>query len=122
MAIEPGVVTIEHRDGAVLVRLLGEHDLYTSDKVREALYQQIEAGDGLVVSLAEADFIDASVLRALCDADATLQEHGRRVVLHVSTAPPVQRVLELSGLPSLLPCFSSIDEALGHANTIGGRT
>ena len=75
-----------------------------------------------MVSLAEAKFIDSSVIHALFDADARLVGVGRRLVLHVGTAPPVKRVLELCGLPTALPFFASIDEAIEQARRIGGRT
>jgi anti-anti-sigma factor len=94
-----------------LIRLLGEHDMSTGADLGEALNQHIAAGDGVVVSLMEAEFIDSTVVRELYRGQNALGKQGRRLVLHVATASIVQRLLEISGLKAALPCTGSLDEA-----------
>ena len=81
----------------------------------EVIGEQVAAGDGVVVSLMDATFIDSSVVRELYRGDSALREEGRRLVLHVATASIVKRVLEISALSAALPCTGSLDEAIRMA-------
>jgi len=51
-------------------------------------------------------------VHALFATDGRMQEGDHRLVLHVATASIVERMLELSGLRTHVPCSSSLDEAL----------
>jgi anti-anti-sigma factor len=106
-----GTLEVRRQDGVALIRLVGEHDMATVVVVGEEIDEHLAAGDGVVVSLMEAEFIDSSVVRELYRSDKALRKQGRRLVLHVATASIVQRLLEISGLSAALPCTGSLDEA-----------
>ena len=91
----------------------------TVGHLREALDEQVAMGDGVVVSLADVEFIDSSVVRVLYRGDHALREQGRRLVLHVATPSIVKRLLELSGLSARLPCTNSLDAAVRLASGAG---
>jgi anti-anti-sigma factor len=95
-----------------VVRLLGEHDLATKAGLEDVLRHQIDAGRGIVVSLAETEFIDSTVLHVLFDAHAELSAQGRTLTLHVNTASIVRRVLEVIGICDLARCTTSLEEAV----------
>ena len=109
-----GTISIDHDGDVTVVRLLGEHDISTASDLRAELGAWIGPG-GLVVSLAETEFFDSSVIHALFDADARLKQRDRRLVLHVGTPPIVERVLELCGLRRQVHCTESLEEATALA-------
>jgi anti-anti-sigma factor len=94
-----------------LIRLFGEHDLATAVGLGEEIDERVAAGEGVVVSLMEAEFIDSSIVQELYRSDKALRKQGRRLVLHVATASIVERLLEISGLRAALPGTGSLDEA-----------
>jgi len=114
-----GTLRVQRQAGVALVRLFGEHDMATVGHLREALDEQVAMGDGVVVSLADVEFIDSSVVRVLYRGDHALREQGRRLVLHVATPSIVKRLLELSGLSARLPCTNSLDAAVRLASGAG---
>jgi anti-anti-sigma factor len=103
--------------GVTVLELHGEHDMSTDPRLRSALDDALGAGDGLVVDLTGAAFVDSSVIHALFDARAALEARGRRLVIQVGTPSVVMRALELTDLTA------SADIALDRAQavTLAGR-
>jgi anti-anti-sigma factor len=97
-------VRAERRGDVGVLRLLGEHDMGNVGLLRRAIAAHIEADEGVVVSLVDTQFIDATVVRTLFDGDQELRARGRRLSLHVATEDVVRRVLEITGLTDDLPC------------------
>jgi anti-anti-sigma regulatory factor len=87
----------------------------TVGSVEGAISTLVEAGEGVVVSLVETQFLDAAIVRALCEGDNQLQPQGRRLVVHVATENVVRRVLEVTGLTEALPTTASLQDALAGA-------
>jgi anti-anti-sigma factor len=114
-SVELGQVGVQRHGDVAVLRLLGEHDLSTVESVRRAIAGQVEAGEGVVVSLVETRFLDAAIVRALRDGDAELQPRDRRLVVHVATENVVRRVLEITGLTEALPTTGSLEDALVRA-------
>jgi len=112
---EKGTLEVRRQDCVALIRMVGEHDMATVADLGEVIGEQVAAGDGVVVSLMDATFIDSSVVRELYRGDSALREDGWRLVLHVATASIVKRVLEISALSAALPCTGSLDEAIRMA-------
>jgi anti-sigma B factor antagonist len=111
---EQPVLGIEQRDGAVVVRLGGELDLYNAARVREALVDVAKnAPERLVLDLSEVEFIDSTALGALVEARATLA--GRGVLLLAAPADETRRALAVSGLDRHLPVHDTVDGALAAA-------
>src|SRR5437773_6425385 len=67
------VLSIEREDGACVVRLAGELDLYNANDVRQALFDACaDRPERLVVDLGEVDFVDSTALGVLIEARTKL--------------------------------------------------
>jgi anti-anti-sigma factor len=95
----------------VVVRLVGELDLYNAEEVRGTL-ETVSAGrpGRIVVDLSEIAFIDSTGLGVLVEARSKLPE--RRTFLLASPQPETRRALEISGLARHMPIFESVEQAL----------
>ena len=110
---DPPVRGIEQHNGAVVVRLGGELDLYNADDVRTALTAAIAGGAArIVVDMADVDFVDSTALGVLVEARSKLGQDG---LLLAAPQPETRRTLEVSGLDRHLPVHDSVDGALASA-------
>jgi anti-sigma B factor antagonist len=87
------------RDGTVVhVRVTGEIDMVTVDRLEEGLLEAITTPcPTVIVDFAEVTFCDSSGLAALDRAYAAAVTHGGRLRL-VNLRPVIRRILELTGL------------------------
>jgi anti-sigma B factor antagonist len=108
---EPPVRSVESRNGAVVVRLAGELDLYNADDVRIALQQAVASDpQKIVVDMSDVEFVDSTALGVLIEARSKL---GRSDLLLASPQLETRRTLQVSGLDRHLPVHESVDDALG---------
>ena len=108
---EPAVRRVERRNGAVVVALAGELDLYTADEVRGALTDAIEGGaERVVVDLSGVKFIDSTALGVLVEARSRMP--NRRAFLLAAPGLETKRALEVSGLDKHFSVHESRDAAL----------
>jgi anti-sigma B factor antagonist len=111
---EAAVAGIDRRDGAVVVSLAGELDLYNAEEVRSALLEARSTEPGvLVVDLEEVNFIDSTALGVLIEAHSRMADRqGFRLA-----APGVEtrRALEVSGLDRHFLVHETVPEALEAA-------
>jgi anti-anti-sigma factor len=112
---ESAVTGIDRRDGAVVLSLAGELDLYNAEEVRAALLDAC-AGEPkvLVVDLAEVRFIDSTALGVLIEARSRMADrNGFRLA-----APGLEtrRALEVSGLDRHFLVHDTVAEALAAAS------
>jgi anti-sigma B factor antagonist len=105
------VTSVDRSDGAVVLSLAGELDLYNAEEVRAAL---LEACSGepkvLVVDLEEVRFIDSTALGVLIEARSRMSDRsGFRLA-----APGLEtrRALEVSGLDRHFVVHDTVAEAL----------
>ena len=106
----PPVRGVEQHDGAVVVRLAGELDLYNADDIRRAFADAIAGGAArIVVDMSEVDFVDSTALGVLIEARSQL---GQDRVLLAAPQLETRRTLEVSGLDRHLPVHDSVDGAL----------
>jgi len=91
------------RDRAV-VRLTGEHEAYSADKLARNLTALISEGVPVTVDLRQATFIDSTVVGVLMAAHRRATEAGLELVLLLGseTGWPVRRLLEVTGLDAEL--------------------
>ena len=107
---EHPVVGVEARDGAVIVRLAGELDLYNAEDVRTALAKAIETMPRrIVVDMAAVEFVDSTALGVLIEARSRL---GQDALLLAAPQLETRRTLQVSGLDRHLPVHESVDDAL----------
>jgi anti-sigma B factor antagonist len=102
---------IERLNGAVVIRLVGELDLYNAPEVRAALLELCtEQPERLVVDLGEVDFVDSTALGVLIEARTKLENRQRFLL----AAPQLEthRALTISGLDQHLTVHDTVDAAL----------
>jgi anti-sigma B factor antagonist len=107
---EDAVRAVNGIGSACVVRLQGELDLYTADRVRSALGDAAGSGpQRVVVDLAHVEFVDSTMLGVLVAARSALPEGAFRLA-----APQleVRRALMVSGLDRTLLVHETVDEAL----------
>ena len=109
----PGEFEVEFDAGRLAVmRLLGEHDVSTTQALAERLSELLDSGSPLIFDLSDADFVDSAVVHLIEDADEKARARG--VALAV-VAPPdaltVRRLLEITGLVERIPVFPTRADA-----------
>jgi len=111
---DSAVTGVERTDGAVVVSLAGELDLYNAEEVRSALLEACAGEPGaLVVDLAEVRFIDSTALGVLIEARSRLADRsGFRLAAPGLAA---RRALEVSGLDRHFLVHDTVSEALAAA-------
>jgi anti-sigma B factor antagonist len=109
---EPPVRAVERLDGAVVLRLGGELDLYNAEEVRTALAEAIDsAPQRIVVDMSEVEFVDSTALGVLIEARSKLGRDGLALAgLQLDT----RRTLQVSGLDRHLPVYESVEDALAR--------
>lgn len=86
---------------ATVVAIRGEADYANVDVVRNALAEVIADGPGdIVVDLAQTEFMDVAVLRAILRAREALEATGRHLTLQ-SPSRSAERLLGIFGLGHL---------------------
>ena len=88
------------RQGQLELRLVGELDIGTADRLRSALAEVTGRGSTIVLDLSGLDFIDSSGLHELVVALKRERAAGGDIVLR-EPSPQTRRVLEIVGLTQL---------------------
>jgi anti-anti-sigma factor len=85
-----------------VVRLRGEHESYSADRLARHLDSLLVEGLSIVVDLTETAFVDSTVIGALLAARrrAAARALGFVLVLGERTGWPVHRLLDVTGLRS----------------------
>ena len=108
---ETPVAGVDRRDGAVVISLTGELDLYNAEAVRAALLECCaEEPSVLVVDLEQVTFIDSTALGVLIEARSRMTERGNFRL----AAPGLEtrRALEVSGLDRHFAIHDTVAAAL----------
>jgi anti-sigma B factor antagonist len=108
---ESPVASVAERNGAIIVHLTGELDLYNAQVVRDELFgAAARSPERLIVELSQLTFIDSTGLGALIEARTRMP--NRKAFLLVGPGLETRRALEISGLDRHFAVHDSLDEAL----------
>lgn len=108
---EDPVAGVDRSDGATVVRLVGELDLYNAHAVREALIACCEESPArLVVDLSGVKFIDSTALGVLIEARTRMA--NKKGFLLAAPGMETRRALDISGLDKHFAVHDSLDDAL----------
>jgi anti-sigma B factor antagonist len=92
-----------------------EIDVSNADRVAGELFAAIKPGVRVViVDMTLTTFCDSSGLRAIAQAHDRAQTQGAELRL-VTASPGVLRVLAVTGLDTVVPVHSQLDDALAAA-------
>jgi anti-anti-sigma factor len=106
---EPPVRGVESRNGAVVLRLGGELDLYNAEELRDALGGMVaEEPRYVVIDMTEVEFVDSTALGVLVEAHSRLGGNLRLAAPQLET----RRALQVSGLDRHLTVHDTVDDAL----------
>jgi anti-sigma B factor antagonist len=99
----PFSLEVEDRGGRIVVTVAGELDLATAGELEDVVLPVVRDGRHAVLDLRRLEFMDSSGVRVIVAAHTAAQDSGGRLSL-VRAAPgsAVQRVLEISGLETIL--------------------
>jgi anti-sigma B factor antagonist len=113
---------VRHVDGACVVVLTGEHDLSSAPELTDALADAARSAPATVVDMSETSFIDSAVLGVLIAShrDTTAAGHGWGLVVGAGSGAAVRRILELTGLATVMPIYPGREQAL--AALVGSET
>jgi anti-sigma B factor antagonist len=107
---EPPVRGVEVMEGAIVLTLAGELDLYNADEVRDALAEALASSPArVIVDMSEVEFVDSTALGVLIEAQSKL---GRSELLLAGPQLETRRTLQVSGLDRHLPVHDSVAAAL----------
>jgi anti-anti-sigma factor len=95
--------------GAVIIELIGEHDLSTQGDVERGL-MEIGSGEACIIDLSPATFIDSSILTVL--VQATREGACASTIVVAPPDSPAARLFEITQATSVVRVCSSLDEAL----------
>ena len=105
------VLGIERTDGAAIVRLTGELDLYNAPQLRETLVALTDERPArLVLDLSDVEFVDSTALGVLIEARSRME--NRKAFLLAAPALETQRALQISGLDQHLTVHATLADAL----------
>ena len=91
----PGEFEVEFDAGRLaVVRLLGEHDISTTQAIAERLGELLESGSPIIFDLSGVDFADSAVVHLIEDAHEAARARG--VALAVVAAPDASLVRRCS--------------------------
>jgi anti-anti-sigma factor len=114
MASAETSIDVSEAGPAVVVRLLGIHDIDSADRIQVAFSAAVESRRPLVIDLSGALLIDSIVLGLIITAHSRSERRGGAVMLVVEpdTAPTVRNLLRVSRITSHIDSYSSQDAAL----------
>jgi anti-anti-sigma factor len=105
---------VEHRrlDGAQVVALYGEHDLSTLPQVRRGLQAAFRGTSAILIDATRAEFIDSSIVNELVQAHREARQRDIRLGIIATPDSFVRRVLDLVGIPDVIPVYPTPGRAL----------
>lgn len=105
-------IDVEERDGAALIRLSGEVDVYTAPKLKSTLVDLVDKGNfKIVVNLEQVDFMDSSGLGVLVGGLKRVRSHDGAIAL-VCTQENILKIFRITGLVKVFPIFEEESQAV----------
>ncbi len=95
-----------------LIKLIGKLDIVGVGEI-ETQFTDYLAGENprVLVDLSEVDFLASIGIRMLTlNAKSVASRGGRMVLLHPT--PDVRHVLEITGIPAVIPIYDGLESAL----------
>jgi anti-sigma B factor antagonist len=106
------IKTEELGNGAYVIALSGEVDLYTAPEFKQQLLEVIgKGGKEVVVDLSDTTFIDSTTLGVLVGGVKRLRPNGGQLSL-VCSDRNITKIFEITGLNKVFPIYASRAEAV----------
>ncbi len=106
-------------DGAFVIALSGEVDLYTAPEFKQQLLDVIgRGGSEVVVDFSDTTFIDSTTLGVLVGGVKRLRPNGGQLTL-VCADRNITKIFEITGLNKVFPIYDTRAEAV---DSLGSST
>ena len=101
----------ELESGIRLIKLIGKLDIAGVSQI-ETPFAEYCTGDGvrIIVDISGVDFLASIGIRLLTLTAKSVMGRGGRMVL-LNPLPDVQDVLEVTGIPAIIPIYSHLESA-----------
>lgn len=114
-------VEVTSIDGWVVVAVTGELDVATAPRLRGQMVEVATAGGlGVILDLTGVEFIDSTGLGVIVGSLKRLRGLGGDLRL-VGADPGVRRVFEMTGLDTVMPLHSSLEDAMALDQVVPER-
>lgn len=108
-------------DRTSVIEIEGDLDLSTAPQLKWMLLDSLEAGHSqLVVDLSQATFMDSTALGVLIGVNRSLDVGARLAI--VCARANLLKIFELSGMDGAFAIFSTLQDALAHAQASAAET
>ena len=108
------IKTEKLRDGAYVISLSGEVDLYTAPEFKQQLLEVVGQGaSDVVVDLSDTTFIDSTTLGVLVGGVKRLRTNEGQLSL-VCSDRNITKIFEITGLDRVFTIYGSRDEAVSR--------
>ena len=103
---------LHSKKDTLIVRVLGDLDLVSADEIREKLDNSLEEtrAQNLLLDLSKITFMDSSGLGVILGRYRQIKE-GRGQMIIYGIKPSLKKILEISGIMSLMPVCNTEKEA-----------
>jgi anti-anti-sigma factor len=115
-------VEAEHRGNLCVVRLHGEVDISNDREVLAAIETAVpHSALRLIVDLTHTTYLDSAGLALLLRLAERLQARRQQMRIVAPLGSPVRTVLELTGLPRVIPLEGRLEDAVRASEEEEGR-
>lgn len=105
-------IDVEEKEGATLLRLDGEVDVYTAPKLKSQIIDLVDQGKfKIVVDLERVDFMDSSGLGVLVGGLKRVRSHDGAISL-ICSQENILKIFRITGLVKIFPIFDDEGQAL----------
>jgi len=102
---------VKKQDRFTIVLLKGDVDLYYSPRAREAILENLNNKQNVLVDLSQVTYIDSSGVASLVEGYQMAKDHDLEFGL-VGVSDAAINVLQLARLDKVFPIYGSVDERL----------
>lgn len=89
------------KDGAAVIEIEGEIDVYTAPRLKQEIINLIDSGnDRITIDLTSVEYVDSTALGVLISGHKRLREHEGRLTI-LCPNPRIRRIFEITGLDSI---------------------
>ncbi len=104
-------ITTDAQDGAVVIHVGGELDVYTAPQLKVVLDEAVAGGGRLILDLSEVHFIDSTALSVLVGTHQETQSCNGDFRLVVED-PFLLKIFHITGFDGVLSIFPRVTDAL----------
>lgn len=107
---------VERLQGLPVIEVQGEIDIANAEDFEGLLAQTAAAGpSAVIVSLERATYFDSRGIQALLRFAERLSRSEQRLLVVSPNGTAPRRILDIAGVPQIIPMFDSTEEALRTA-------